>query len=106
MHSLRGRLTIAKTKLISQITFISTVLTPSTNTITELQLMINNFVMGIEAKTKNWINKDLIYTHTSQGGLGMRRLDDFTKAIKVSWIKRYSIDKIDDYWADMIDTFF
>ena len=104
--SLRGRLTIAKTKLISQITFISTVLTPSTNTITEIQSMINNFVMGIEAKTKNWINKDLIYTHTSQGGLGMIRLDDFTKAIKVSWIKRYSIDKLDDNWADIIDDYF
>ena len=27
------------------------------------------------------------------------------KAIKVSWIKRYSIDKIDDNWADLIDNF-
>ena len=104
--SLRGRLTIAKTKLISQITFISTVLTPSTTIITELQTMINNYVMGIDAKTKNWINKDTIYTHTSKGGLGMIRLTDFTKAIKVSWIKRYSIDKLDDNWADIIDNYF
>ena len=48
----------------------------------------------------------MIYTHTSQGGLGMIRLADFTQAIKVSWIKRYSIDKLDDHWADIIDEYF
>ena len=103
--SLRGRLTIAKTKLISQITYISTVLTPSQSSVTELQTMINNFVMGIDTKSKNWINKDTMYTPIAQGGLGMIRLDDFIKAIKVSWIKRYSIDKINDNWADIIDDF-
>ena len=104
--SLRGRLTIAKTKLVSQITYISTVLTPNTTTITEIQTLINNFVMGIESSNKHWINKDIIYTHTSKGGLGMIRLESFIKAIKVSWIKRYTIDKIDDNWADILDTFF
>ena len=71
--SLRGRITIAKTKLVSQITYISTVLNPSTTIITELQALINNFVMGIESKNKHWISKDIIYTHTSQGGFGMIR---------------------------------
>ena len=104
--SLRGRLTIAKTKLISQITYISTVLTPNAATIADLQTIINNFVMGIESHNKHWINKDIIYTSTSKGGLGMIRLESFMKSIKVSWIKRYCIDKIDDNWADIIDTFF
>ena len=36
----------------------------------------------------------------------MIRLEDFMKAIKVSWIKRYAIDRIDDHWADIIDTYF
>ena len=62
--------------------------------------------MGIESNNKYWISKDVIYTHTSKGGFGIIRLESFVKAIKVSWIKRYSIDKIDDNWADMIDTFF
>ena len=35
----------------------------------------------------------------------MIRLESFMKVIKVSWIKRYSVDRIDDHWADMIDTF-
>ena len=39
--SLRGRLTIAKTKLVSQITYISTVLTPNTNIVAEIQTLIN-----------------------------------------------------------------
>ena len=103
--SLRGRLTIAKTKLVSQITYISTVLTPNNSTIEEIQNLINNFVMGIENKSKHWINKDLIYTHTSKGGFGMIKLAEFTSAIKVSWIKRYTVDKIDDHWADMIDDY-
>ena len=47
----------------------------------------------------------MIYTHTSQGGLGMIRIEDFIKAIKVLWIKRYSCDKLDDNWADIIDDF-
>ena len=62
--------------------------------------------MGIESHNKHWINKDLIYTPISQGGFGLIRLDSFTNAIKVSWIKRYTIDKIDDNWADIIDNFF
>ena len=66
--SLRGRITIAKTKLVSQITYISTVLNPSTTIIAELQSLINNFVMGIESNNKHWISKDIIYTHTSKGG--------------------------------------
>ena len=104
--SLRGRLTIAKTKLVSQITYISTVLTPNSATIADLQTLINNFVMGIESHNKHWINKDIIYTSTSRGGFGMIRLESFMKAIKVSWIKRYCVDKIDDNWADIIDSFF
>ena len=104
--SLRGRITIAKTKLISQVIYISTVLTPNTATIAEIQTLINNFVMGIESHNKHWISKEIIYTHTTKGGFGMICLENFIKAIKVSWVKRYSIDKIDDNWADIIDTFF
>ena len=104
--SLRGRITIAKTKLISQIIYISTVLTPKASAIAEIQTLINNFVMGIESNNKHQINKEIIYTPKTKVGFGMIRLESFIQAIKVSWIKRYSIDKIDDNWADMIDTFF
>ena len=54
--SLRGRITIAKTKLVSQITYISTVLTPDHATLNDIQTLINNFVMGIE-KNKKTLDK-------------------------------------------------
>ena len=61
--------------------------------------------MGINAEKKHWISKDLLYTPTSQGGFGIIHLHNFTKAIKCSWVKRYCIDKLDDHWADILDTF-
>ena len=45
--SLRGRITIAKVKLVSQITHIATVLDINYTFLDEIQELINNFVMGI-----------------------------------------------------------
>ena len=45
--SLRGRITIAKVKLVSQITYIATVLDINYTFLDEIQELINNFVMGI-----------------------------------------------------------
>ena len=104
--SLRGRITIAKVKLVSQLTYISTVLETNTTMLDEIQEIINNFVMGIKSENKHWISKDLLYTPTSKGGFGLIHLHDFTKAIKCSWVKRYCIDKLDDHWADKLDSFF
>jgi hypothetical protein len=104
--SLRGRITIAKVKLISQITYISTVLDIDDKIMDEIQELINNFVMGVKANSKHWISKDLLYEHTSKGGFGIIRLKDFCQAIKCSWVKRYCIDNIDDHWADKLDNIF
>ena len=85
--SLRGRLTIAKMILISQMTYISTVLTPNAKRLEEIQQHINNYVMNISLHNKNWINSELLYTETTKGGMGMIRLEDFLHSIKVSWIR-------------------
>ena len=85
--SLRGRLTIAKTCLVSQLTYISTVLSPTEKKLDTIQQTINNFVQGISIEKKNWINTNQMYAPTKQGGLGMVKLEDFTQAIKVSWIR-------------------
>jgi hypothetical protein len=89
--------------MCSQLTYVSTVLTPTTVQLNKIQETVNNFVQGIQINNKNWINTDLMYTPTKHGGLGMVRLSDFTKAIRVSWIRRYSIECTDDHWADIID---
>ena len=104
--SLKGRLTIAKVKLISQLTYIATVLDINHSILNEIQDMINSFVMGIKKCGKHWISKDLLYTPALKGGLGLVRLEDFVRAIKCSWVKRYSIDKLDDHWADLLDIHF
>ena len=38
--------------------------------------------------------------------MGMIRLDAFLQTINVSWVWRYCIQKVDDHWADIIDTHF
>ena len=67
--SLKGRITIAKVKLISQLTYISTVLDINHTILNEIQEMINSFVMGIKRGGKHWISKDLLYTPTLKGGV-------------------------------------
>ena len=62
--------------------------------------------MGIRSENRHWISKELLYTPTCRGGFGIIRVHDFIKAIKCSWIKRYCVDKLNDHWADILDTFF
>ena len=62
--------------------------------------------MGIKPGGKHWMSKDYLYTPINKGGLGIIRLEDFTKAIKCSWVKRYCTDKLDDHWADLLDIYF
>ena len=90
--------------MVSQLTYIITVLTPNEKNLEEIQNHINNFIQDIPLTKKNWINSHQLYTRPKNGGMGMIKLDDFIQAIKVSWIRRYCINKIEDHWADIIDT--
>ena len=102
--SLRGRITISKTKLTPQITYVATVLEMDEKTTDSIQELINSFVLNIKPGGRHWISKDLLYEPQKNGGFGIINLKDFTLAIKCSWIKRYTIDKLDDHWADLLDT--
>ena len=44
-----------------------------------------------------------MFAPKNQGGLGCIKIRDFLTSIKVSWIRRYSIEKYDDHWADLLD---
>ena len=37
------------------------------------------------------------------GGFGCINIKDFFTGLKLSWIRRYSINKINDHWCDIID---
>ena len=37
------------------------------------------------------------------GGFGCINIKDFFSGLKLSWIRRYAINKINDHWCDIID---
>ena len=63
-------------------------------------------MLDIKPGGRHWISKDLLYEPTKNGGFGIIKLSDFTRAIKCSWLKRYTVDQLDDHWADMLDKHF
>jgi hypothetical protein len=91
--STHGRIAVAKTFLISQVTYLGSILTPPPDTIKELKDMIDNFVL----RGRPWSKKTL-YQPPEDGGLGLIKLDEFFLALKCSWIKRISKDGINDNW--------
>ena len=50
------------------------------------------------------MNHHTLYSHSSEGGMGMINLKNFIPALKTSWVRRYVIDKLDDHWADLVDS--
>ena len=70
----------------------------------EIQGQIDDYVLGIKPGGWKWMNQHTLYSHSSEGGIGMINLKNFISALKTSWIRRYVIDKLDDHWADLVDT--
>ena len=66
--SLNGRCAIAKVKLVSQLTYISSVLDIPKDFINKTQTLIDEFIMGIKKGGRHWIGKDILYTHPKKGG--------------------------------------
>jgi len=90
--TLPGRIAIAKSLLLSQITFPGTVLDPDPGQLNEMNTIIESFV------THNLvIAKERIYAPVAKGGLGLIRIDTFLAAQKCAWIRR-CFNKINDAW--------
>ena len=70
--SLPGRLNIAKTLLLSQISYLGCIITPAPETLKNLKKKIEKFITG-----RLNIAKDRIYKQTSLGGLGMIDIEEF-----------------------------
>lgn len=90
--SLPGKISIAKSLLLPQITYPGAILTPTDNQLTEMSEIIENFVTSSIV-----ISKDRIYSPVRSGGLGLIGLKNFLRAQKCSWIRRCS-QKINDTW--------
>ena len=104
--SLKGRITIAKTFLLPQFTYVASVMDPSPNTYEVINKMLRSFVntgSTIPLGKGNWINQDILYAPKSEGGFNFIDARSFFLSLKISWIKRYATDRLDDHWADIID---
>ena len=92
--SLDGRITITKSLLLSQYTYIASVLEMPVKMFEKIQSNLNAFIFTnkvnkVENKFQPWVSKDDIYRGKSEGGFGMIRVNHFFQALKCSWIKRY-----------------
>ena len=94
--SLPGRINIAKTLILSQISYLGCIITPTRETLQHITTQINNFIVG----GLN-IAKDRICRPTELGGLGMIDLEDFITAQQVTWFKRAYISTRDNWRVDL-----
>ena len=100
---IEGRIAISKALLISQYTYISSILFLTPTQIAAAQTQINNFILGISSQNKKWISNDRLYLPISKGGLGCMELGSFFDGLKISWMRRYIVEGYQDHWADILD---
>jgi Reverse transcriptase (RNA-dependent DNA polymerase) len=94
--SLPGRISIAKTYLVSQINYLGCILHISDELLNDIQQLINNFVR------KNLrISEERMHADPGKGGLGMFKLNEFLDAQKVAWIFRAKKLTIDNWRYDI-----
>jgi Reverse transcriptase (RNA-dependent DNA polymerase) len=94
--SLPGRISIAKTFLVSQINYLGCILEMSDNMSEELQRLLNNFIR------KNLrISEERMYLDPSKGGIGFFNLKAFLSAQKCAWIFRAKKNTIDNWRFDL-----
>jgi hypothetical protein len=94
--SLPGRIGIFKTLLLSQLSFHGSILRPSNEMLSQIQNVMDNFVLG---STK--VAKDRLYLEPKQGGLGLINLDTYLVGLHVAWVKKAATMCIDNWGVDM-----
>ena len=100
---IQGRINISKCLLVSQYTYIASIIPLKEEQIEEAQEAINNYIMNINSNNKNWISKEKIYAPIKKGGLNCIKLDDFFHAIRINWMHRYISQSYDDFWTSILD---
>ena len=81
--SLPGRIAIAKTLMISQLSYHCSILRPPDDWTKNIQKTIDEFsTSGLN------IGKDRYYRETKVGGLGLINIDDFITSLHCAWFKR------------------
>jgi Reverse transcriptase (RNA-dependent DNA polymerase) len=95
--SLPGRISTAKTYLISQINYLGCVFDFQEDDILGLQVIINNFI-----KKNLRIAENRVYLSPSEGGLGFFNINEFLAAQKCAWVFRAKKYTIDNWRYDLV----
>ena len=59
--------------------------------------------MILPKKKPLWIDSETLCNDKNLGGFGCIKIKDFS-GLKLSWIRRYALNKINDHWCDILDT--
>jgi hypothetical protein len=90
--SLSGRINVAKSLLLSQLTFHGSVILPSNDQLNTISELINNFISsGLK------ISKKAITVSTAKGGTGFPDLKEFLLSLQCAWTKR-AVQNTTDCW--------
>merc|ERR1711936_1291252 len=109
----QGRITVAKTLLLSQYTYIATILDSNNKNLPDkIQTQINLFVYQNKVGVKNhqnpktWMPEDIYHGGKAIGGFRMIKISDFFQSLRLAWIRRYTIgseEPLNDHWCDILD---
>merc|ERR1711936_763953 len=91
--SFHGKITVCKTLMLSQYTYVGGI----------LDCIKTNHM---EEKENLWVDTKSLCNDKDKGGFGCINIKDFFTGLKLSWLKRYAIQQIDDHWCDILDTEF
>ena len=109
----KGRITVAKSLLLSQYTYVATTLDSNEKKLTDkIQAQIDLFVYNNKVGTKEnpnfqkWIQEDIYQGGKPVGGFKIINISEFFKSLRLSWIRRYAISNektLNDHWCDLLD---
>ena len=90
--SLPGKISIAKTLLVSQLSYYCSIIRPPDTWVQTVQKIIDDFcINGLN------IGKNRLYRETTNGGLGLINIDDFITALHCSWFKKIELLRHDNW---------
>jgi exonuclease III len=96
--SLPGRINVAKSLLLSQLSFLGSIIMPPDTVLDAIQKLINKFVLGTFR-----FNEKLICCPIDKGGLGLIDIKDFFISLQCSWIKKAAATRVDNWQGEIRD---
>jgi len=82
--TITGRVLVAKTFLLSQVTFLMGLIKLNQETADRIERLIERYVLG-----KLQVARDRIYNTVEQGGIGLIKISELDTAIGCAWINRW-----------------